>query len=232
MSTFTGIAEELGEGSKGRGDEIIRDYQPLPGVPWRYGEAPNYTVVNKAYFEGRTKALVEGSLESVVQNLVKNWEVESHHIADTKYWKTMKVDTFTAISNDRRCPFSAEKMAVVGPYNMLLGKHRFYDSEKESYDTANDNFKSVFSEGFPWEVLEVHSGPPTVSFTWRHWGKFSGPYTGPNGEKYAPTGETIEMFGNCVARVTNDLVIESLELYFDREDFIAKLVAGGPVLVE
>ena len=30
---------------------------------------------------------------------------------------------------------------------MLLGKHRFYDSEKESFDTAYDNFKSVFSEG-------------------------------------------------------------------------------------
>ena len=39
------------------------------------------------------------------------------------------------------------------------------------------------------------------------------------------------MYGNCVARVSSDLKIESLELYFDREDFLQKL-AAGPVLTE
>ena len=106
MSSFS-----LEDVSKGNGEEIIRDYQPLPGVPWRslytfvafiilykisdsvtrYGSAPNYAVVNKAYFEGRTKIHSAGSLEAVVQNLVKNWEVESHHIEDTKFWQTMNV---------------------------------------------------------------------------------------------------------------------------------------------
>eukprot|EP01037_Dinobryon_pediforme_P018849 gene18849-19170_t len=217
----------LSDVSKGNGEEIIRDYQPLPGVPWRYGAPPNYEVVNKAYFAGRTKVHAAGSLEAVVQNLVKNWEVESHHIEDVKYWQTMKVDNFTAYANNLKCPFSAEKMAKIGPYNMLLGKHPLYNAEAESYDTANEIFKNCFSEGFPWEVLEVHSGPPTVSFTWRHWGKLSGPYRARDGTIYAPTGEVIEMFGNCVARVAADLKIESLELFFDREDFIQKLAAGA-----
>ena len=47
------------------------------------------------------------------------------------------------------------------------------------------------------------------------------------GDWQAPTGEVIEMFGNCVARVAADLKIESLELFFDREDFIQKLAAGA-----
>eukprot|EP01035_Chromulina_nebulosa_P001993 gene1993-2681_t len=103
----------LADVSKGNGEEIIRDYQPLPGVPWRYGSAPNYAVVNKAYFEGRTKIHSAGSLEAVVQNLVKNWEVESHHIEDTKFWQTMNVEKFTAYSNNLKCPFSAAQMANV-----------------------------------------------------------------------------------------------------------------------
>ena len=45
-------APGLSEASRGMNGEVIRDYQPLPGVPWRYGSAPDYTVVNKAYFEG------------------------------------------------------------------------------------------------------------------------------------------------------------------------------------
>jgi hypothetical protein len=187
--------------------------------------------VNKAYFEGRSKVHAEGSLEAVVQNLVKNWEVESHHIADTKYWQTMNVDKFQAYANNLKCPFSAAQMAEIGPYNMLLGQHSLYDASKESYDTANEVFKNCFSEGFPWEVLEVHSGPPTVSFTWRHWGKLAGPYRASDGTVYGATGQTIEMFGNCVARVSAELVIESLELFYDREAFIQSL-ASGPVVAK
>mmetsp|Transcript_12597 Transcript_12597/g.18923 ORF Transcript_12597/g.18923 Transcript_12597/m.18923 type:complete len:228 (+) Transcript_12597:38-721(+) len=221
------VPQQLSDESRGQEGEVIRDYVPMEGVPWRYGSPPNYSVVNKAYFEGRSKIHSAGSLEAVVQNIVKNWEVESHHIADTAYWKTMKVDEFVAVSNNMRCPFSAKQMAEVGPYNMLLGKHDLYNAEQETYDTANDIFKTCFSEGFPWEVLEVHSGPPTVSFTWRHWGKMTGEYRGPDGTIYPPTGETIELYGNCVARVTSELQIVALELFFDRHDFIKKLAAGG-----
>lgn len=47
----------------------------------RFGK-PNYERVNKLYFQYRTKMHAEGSLESVVNKLVKNWEVESHHISN------------------------------------------------------------------------------------------------------------------------------------------------------
>lgn len=44
---------------------------------------------------------------------------------------------------------------------------------------------------------------------------------------YAPTGETIEIVGVSIARVTDDLKIESLEHYFDNNVFLQKLTAGG-----
>lgn len=76
----------LSEESQGTVEETIRDYEPAPGTPWRFG-LPNYAVVNKAYFEHRSKRHAAGSLEAVVEKLVKNWEVESHHISDIKFWK-------------------------------------------------------------------------------------------------------------------------------------------------
>ena len=71
---------ELSDASKGQDGETIRDYTPMDGVTWRYGLPPDYETVNAAYFEGRTKVHPEGSLESIVQLAIKNWEVESHHI--------------------------------------------------------------------------------------------------------------------------------------------------------
>jgi len=75
---------------------------------------------------------------------------------------------------------------------------------------------------FFWELTEVLSGPPSVTFKWRHWGTFSGSY-----KNYVPTGETVEMVGVSIARVTDDLKIESLEHYFDNNAFLQKLTSGG-----
>ena len=44
---------------------MIRDYDPINGVEWRFGK-PNYTRVNKLYFENRSKKHAEGSLEAIV----------------------------------------------------------------------------------------------------------------------------------------------------------------------
>ncbi|CAM9423273.1 unnamed protein product [Ascophyllum nodosum] len=159
----------LSDISKGQDGEIIRDYEPVEGVEWRFGSPPDYATVNAAYFEGRTKVHPPGSLESVVQKAVKNWEVESHHIENPQQWKTMKVDEFVAHSNTLRCPYSAERMAKEGPYNMLLGDvgEKEYMGSKETYNSANDKFKEAFPKGFAWKY-EVFSGPPSISCTWRH----------------------------------------------------------------
>ncbi|MGB3761526.1 MAG: SnoaL-like polyketide cyclase, partial [Rivularia sp. (in: cyanobacteria)] len=76
--------------------------------------------------------------------------------------------------------------------------------------------------GFLWEVLEVYSSPPNVTFKWRHWGTFNGKY-----KDYAPTGEVVEIIGMSIARVTDDLKIINVEHYFDNSQFFGKLTSGG-----
>lgn len=64
----------------------------------------------------------------------------------------------------------------------------------------------------------IFTGPPVVSFTWRHWGKFEGPY-----KDVSPTNETLEMFGSCVVNVTDKLQIQSMDVYSDPNPTMAAL---------
>ena len=54
-----------------------------PEIQWREGK-PDFTQVNKAYLEGRTRIHRDGSLEKIVEDLVKSWEVEASHKTNTE----------------------------------------------------------------------------------------------------------------------------------------------------
>lgn len=118
--------------------------------------------------------------------------------------------------------YTAEDVAVQGTYNLFLGESEQYNSKSETFESSVQVFHNTFRNGFLWELTEVLSGPPNVTFKWRHWGTFNGSY-----KDYAPTGEIVEVVGVSIARVTEDLKIESLEHYFDRSAFLQKLTAGG-----
>lgn len=207
--------------------EIIRDYEPAPGVNWRLGK-PDYTKVNKAYFQHRAKRHPEGSLEAIVSKLVKNWEVEAHHIADIHQWKTMDINKFRAALNGG-CPYSAQLMSDVGPYNMLIGETAAYSAANNTFESANTIFTQTFSEGYAWEVLEVLSGPPTVTFKWRHFGKFSGVYTDKCGRKHKGNGQILNLIGLCIAKVNDQLLIESLDVYYNPQDLLTPLMTKTTV---
>ena len=68
-----------------------------------------------------------------------------------------------------------------------------------------------------------HTGPPNVTFTWRHWAHWEGDY-GPN----KATNEVIELFGAAVATVDDKLLIEEIRVYYDPNPFVAKLMGLGP----
>jgi hypothetical protein len=201
--------------------ELIRDYQPLPTTVWRFGK-PNYARVNKTYFQYRSKVHPEGSLESVVNKLVKNWEVESHHIADIHQWQTMDISKFKAAVNGG-CPGSAQLMSDIGPYNLLLGETKDYSSAANTYASSNTIFSAAFTEGFAWELLEVYSGPPLVSFKWRHFGPYTGKFTDKNGRVHKGNGQMFNLYGLCNAKVNAELKIESLDIYYNPEEMIAPL---------
>jgi hypothetical protein len=219
---------KLAKESKGVKGEMIRDYEPVDGVKWRFG-TPNYSKVNAEYFKNRTKKHPEGSLEQVVTKLVKNWEVESHHIADPKQWKTMDSEVFK-VSLNGGPKVDAQYMADVGPYNLLLGDLKGYKASTQTFETANTIFSNTFPEGFAWECLEVYSPPPNVMFKWRHWGTFAGEYEDDEGTVFEGDRRRIEIQGVCMAKVNDKLVIEELQVYYDPNSMIEplrKAPAGG-----
>jgi len=217
----------LSDASKGvTFGQVVRDYEPVEGVQWRFGK-PNYERVNKLYFEHRQKKHAEGTLEAVVTNVVKNWEVESHHIADIKQWKTMDIENFRGILNGG-CPASAQALSDVGPYNFLLGESKEYSASQHTFETTNQLFGDTFADGYAWECLQVFSGPPNIAFQWRHFGKFSGKFTAKDGSVYKGNGQILNLIGTCVAKVTADLKIQDLEIFYNPHDLLDPLMKGVP----
>jgi hypothetical protein len=62
-------------------EPFIPERKYLDGEPdhiWRNGK-PDYTVVNQAYLSGKTRNWAAGSLEAVVESVVKTLEMEISH---------------------------------------------------------------------------------------------------------------------------------------------------------
>ncbi|XP_045204664.1 uncharacterized protein LOC123557317 [Mercenaria mercenaria] len=198
-----------------------RAYMDNPDINWRYGSKPDYRKVNEIFMRERTKVHTEGSLEKIVEDLVKTWEMESSHKVKKQDWGSVDQNVFCIKVNGGK-KFYLDDNIEIGNYNILMQDSILYDASKETNDSSHELFRNVFKSGFPWELLEVYSGPPTVAFTWRHWGKFEGDYKG-----VKATGETLEMFGSCVANVSEDLKILSIEVFYDPNIMLKKLTATG-----
>mmetsp|Transcript_16645 Transcript_16645/g.19846 ORF Transcript_16645/g.19846 Transcript_16645/m.19846 type:complete len:139 (+) Transcript_16645:3-419(+) len=138
------MAQPLSEESQGstRG-ELIRDYQPAAGSSWRFG-LPDYAKVNKTYFQHRTMAHHEGSLEALVQKIVKNWQVEADNIADVHKWTTMDSAKFKLAVNGG-CPCNAQLMADVGAPNILVSETLDYSGSSNSIERSRKIFNDAFA---------------------------------------------------------------------------------------
>ena len=58
-----------------------RSFMDDPNINWRY-EKPDFNTVNEKYMKERSRNHKAGSLEKLVENLVKTWEMESTHKID------------------------------------------------------------------------------------------------------------------------------------------------------
>lgn len=67
----------------------------------------------------------------------------------------------------------------VGTYNGIIAPNEYYSPENSDFNSSHKTFKRMMPT-FAWEVLEVYSGPPRVSFRWRHWGVMKNDYVGFN----------------------------------------------------
>ncbi|XP_012848957.1 PREDICTED: pathogen-related protein isoform X1 [Erythranthe guttata] len=196
---------------------------------WRHGAPPTYHSVNRLFEQGRTKEWAKGSLEEVVQNAIKSWEMELSHKTRIQDFKTISPDKFKLIVNAGREGLSAEETLKVGSYNALLKssmpeEFKYYKADEESFESSHDVFRSALPRGFAWEVLAVYSGPPVISFKFRHWGYFEGPFKG-----HAPTGDLVEFFGVGILKVDESLRAEDVEIYYDPAELFGGLLKGPSV---
>lgn len=126
----------------------------------------------------KTKTWDAGSLEDIVSNLVKNWEIEASYKTDYNDWRTVDKEHYTfKLAGGENVP--GQKMVEIGTYNALLSASEYYSPEHNSYSDSHKTFKRMMPT-FAWEVLEVKTGPPTVEFKWRHWGQMKNDYVGYN----------------------------------------------------
>ncbi|KAE8124691.1 hypothetical protein FH972_019556 [Carpinus fangiana] len=195
---------------------------------WRHGGPPAYDDVNKLFEEGRTKEWPKGSLEEIVQNAVKSWEMELSHKTRLKDFKTINPDKFKLFVNGRD-GLSGEETLKLGSYNALLKnslpkEFQYYNAEEESFESSHEAFRSVFPRGFAWEVLAVYTGPPEIVFKFRHWGFSQGPFKG-----HAPTGEIVQFYGLATLKVDESLKVEEVEVYYDPAELFGGLLKGPPI---
>lgn len=189
-------------------------------VEWRSG-VPDYSHTNQFLEKERKHNHAEGSLNAIAHNLVKTFEMEATHKINPQQWLSVVSDKFR-MSTNGGTEYTAQQIVEAGTYNLFLGETEHYRPSEETFDSSYNLFHTAFPEGFHWELIEVLAPPPNVIFKWRHWGQFKG-----NFNKFAPTGETIEIVGLSVARVTEELKLESVEHFFDSSAFLNKLTAGG-----
>ncbi|XP_057724114.1 pathogen-related protein-like [Arachis stenosperma] len=194
---------------------------------WRHGGPPLFDAVNKLFEQGRTKEWPKGSLEETVQNAVKLWEMELSHKTRLQDFRSINPDKFMLSVNGRK-GLNGEETLRLGSYNALLKntlpeQFQFYKASEETYESSHEAFRTAMPRGFAWEVIKVYSGPPLVTYKFRHWGFFEGPFRG-----HAPTGEMVEFFGIGVMKVDETLRAEEVEIYYDPSDIFGVLLKGHP----
>ena len=189
-----------------------------PSIEWRMGK-PDYTLANLRYFEGKTMDHKEGSLEKIVENAVKTWEMEASHKRNLEQWGSVNQEKYRVTVNGSQW-FEGKVVAEMGNYNALLHQcpKDKYDAEKETFESSHETFREAFPRGFPWEVLEVFSAPPRVHYSWRHWAHFDGKYRENQGD-----GSTVEMFGFGVLLLDENLRVCDLEVYYKPNEFLDTL---------
>ncbi|KAF8855554.1 hypothetical protein BDZ45DRAFT_500285 [Acephala macrosclerotiorum] len=198
---------------------------------WRYGKAPDYTNTRKVYEATKTMSHEAASLPNLVENLVKNWEVEASFKPEIDEWRTIDRPNYTFSINGGP-PQTAEHMLKVGTYNAIITPNEYYDPSNSDFASSHKTFKRMMPT-FAWEVLEVYSGPPVVAFKWRHWGEMKNDYVGFNdkGEKVTAKahGGKIDIQGITIAKVDDKVRLQSVETWFDPMEMFRQIAPTGVV---
>ena len=153
------------------------------------------------------------------------------HKTDPRQWDTVDLDNYAFSCNGLE-KHSGWTMLEKGTYNALIGDTVYYNATSLSFQDSHDAFRNTLGDGFAWEVLEVFSGPPHVTFTWRHFGTMTQEFacTGIAGIPYKvqPSEKLIEIYGMCKATVNDKLQIQDLQVYYDPNQLFVQMCASCP----
>ncbi len=159
------------------------------------------------------------------------YSIEASHKTDPHQWDTVDLDNYQFSCNGLQ-KYNGFEMLEKGTYNALIGETVYYSSASISFEDSHDAFRNTFGEGFAWEVLEVFSGPPNVTFTWRHFGKMTNEFKciGMSGIPYKvdSTNKMIELFGMCKATVNDQLKIQDVQVFYDPNQLFTQLLESCP----
>jgi len=195
---------------------------------WRYQRIPDYTSTRKDYEQTKKMTHEAGSLSALVENLVKNWEIEASYKTSLSDWRTIDHKKYSFAVNGGPAQ-AGEHMLNVGTYNAIVVPNEYYSPEYSDFTSSHKTFKRMMPT-FAWEVLEVYSGPPQVSFRWRHWGYMKNDYEGVNnmGEKVTckAHGGLLEIEGVTVATVNDQLQLQKVETWFDPLEMFRQMGAA------
>ncbi len=93
-------------------EEPVRSFMDGEDTKWIFGGPPDYSLTNYLYLKERTHIHKPGSLEQVVENLVKTWEMERSHKADYKQHQSVDQERFAISANGGKVFDNAEANKV------------------------------------------------------------------------------------------------------------------------
>ncbi|KAH0698005.1 hypothetical protein KY289_015487 [Solanum tuberosum] len=101
---------------------------------WRHGSPPIYDTVNNVFEQGRTKVWPEGSLEEIIQNSIKTFEMELKYKTCIKDFRTINPEKVKLFVNGH-AP-TAEMIQFYGIGIMKVDKSLRVEELELYYDPA------------------------------------------------------------------------------------------------
>ncbi|CAF4417054.1 unnamed protein product, partial [Rotaria sp. Silwood2] len=154
------------------------------------------------------------------------------HKLDPQQWETVDVDNYRFSCNGQ-CKYTADDLVKLGTYNALLGKTTYYNASMLTLAESQMAFLRAFGEGFAWELIELYSGPPHVTFKWRHFGRMTGCFSCPSFSGYTykvnPSNKMVNIYGMCKVTMASDFKIQDLQAFFDINQLFAQFTELCPL---
>ncbi|KAK7927935.1 pathogen-related protein [Apiospora marii] len=196
---------------------------------WRHGQPPDYSKTRKVFEQTKQTSHAPGSLPDLVQNLVKNWEIEASFKKNLRDWRTVDPDTYTFSVNGGP-PQPAAYMLKVGTYNAIIGApNAWYSPRRSDLASSHKTFKRMMPT-FAWEVLEVYGGPPRRRLQVAPLGRNEGGLCLCGRITAKAHGGTIDIQGVTVAHLNDKFQVTKLETWFDPVEMFRQIAPEGSAL--